>query len=84
MVYRMPWRAISRLYPLPWPNRVGNGNNQMLRTKKKRYNAMKNLQLTLLCLSIAALSFALGWYMRGDMIYSAMFNQSAVVLGDLK
>ncbi len=46
---------------------------------------MKNtILLTLLCLSIATLSFALGWYMRGDMIYSAMFNQSAVVLGDLK
>ena len=46
---------------------------------------MKNtLLLTLLCIGIAALSFALGWYMRGDMIYSAMFNQSAVVMGEMK
>lgn len=40
--------------------------------------------LTILCLSIAALSFALGWYMRGDMIYSAMFNQSAMVMEGMK
>lgn len=46
---------------------------------------MKNtILLTLLCLSIAALSFALGWYMRGDMIYSAMFNQSAMVMEEMK
>lgn len=46
---------------------------------------MKNtLLLTLLCIGIAALSFALGWYMRGDMIYSAMFNQSAMIMGDMK
>lgn len=45
---------------------------------------MKHAQLTLLCIGIAALSFALGWYMRGDMIYSAMFNQSAMVMGDMK
>ncbi len=30
--------------------------------------------LTLLCLAIAPLSFALGWYMRGDAIYSAMYR----------
>lgn len=36
---------------------------------------MKNtVLLTLLCLSIASLSFALGWYMRGDAIYSAMYQ----------
>lgn len=45
---------------------------------------MKHLQTTLLCAGIAALSFALGWYMRGDMIYSAMFNQSAMVMGGMK
>lgn len=46
---------------------------------------MKNtILLTLLCLAIASLSFALGWYMRGDMIYSAMFNQSANIMGDMK
>ena len=30
--------------------------------------------LTLLCIGIASLSFALGWYMRGDAIYSAMYQ----------
>jgi len=45
---------------------------------------MKHLQTTLLCIGIAALSFALGWYMRGDMIYSAMFNQSAMVMEGMK
>ena len=36
---------------------------------------MKNILLiTLLCAGIAALSFALGWYMRGDAIYSAMYK----------
>lgn len=36
---------------------------------------MKNtILLTLLCLVIAPLSFALGWYMRGDAIYSAMYR----------
>lgn len=34
---------------------------------------MKHLQMTLICIAIAALSFALGWYMRGDAIYSAMY-----------
>lgn len=35
---------------------------------------MRHLQTTLLCVGIAALSFALGWYMRGDAIYSAMYQ----------
>ena len=35
---------------------------------------MKHLQTTILCAGIAALSFSLGWYMRGDAIYSAMYK----------
>lgn len=38
----------------------------------------------ILMLAIACLSFALGWFMRGDMIYSKMFEQSAMVIGEMK
>lgn len=34
----------------------------------------KHLQRLFVCICIASLSFALGWYMRGDAIYSAMYQ----------
>ncbi len=45
---------------------------------------MKPFHIFLLIIITASLSFALGWFMRGDMIYSKMFDQSAMVMGEMK
>lgn len=45
---------------------------------------MKPYQVILLVLFTAALSGAFGWTARGDKIYSSMFIQQAVGLGELK
>ncbi len=45
---------------------------------------MKQMQMLIIIAIIGTTSFALGWFMRGDMIYSNMFNQSAMVMGAMK
>lgn len=45
---------------------------------------MKPYQTILLLLFTASLAFSFGWTARGDKIYSGMFNQSAMAMGELK
>lgn len=41
-------------------------------------------EYAVICAFIASASFSLGWFMRGDMIYSAMFSRTVAMMPSIE